>query len=163
MCLAEWNRATGRAPRWLRGTRHAAAARARAALRGRARHEAVARIRARAARGEIFRLDRGDLVGGDAVLRDLGAQIVEARRVVDANGRDAGLHGLFVEGVHELVVVEPPVRAQLGGEQRVADGVTLPAVRLERRDRAVHFLHPPLLLGREYGVAQETPGAGDFV
>ena len=100
------------------------------------------------------------------VLPDAGpGRLVVGRQqpLVDADGRDVGLHGLLVKGIHQLVVVEPPVRLQLGREQRIADRVALPAVGLEGRDRAIHFLHPSLLLRREHGVAQETARTGELV
>src|SRR5437867_13385787 len=89
-----------------------------ARLRRRAGHEAVARVRARAARGETLRLDRGDLVGGDAVLGHLGAQSVEARRVA---AEDGALHGAVggpqrLEAVlllHVLRDLEPAQRLDL--------------------------------------------------
>src|SRR5882724_6150391 len=55
-------------------------------LRPRASHVPVARVGPSAAGGQVFRLDRGDLVGRDAVLGDLGLQIVEARGVAAEDG-----------------------------------------------------------------------------
>ena len=52
--------------------------------------------------------------------------------LVDADGADAGLGDLLVERVHQLLVVEPPVRLLLGREERITHRVALPAVRLER-------------------------------
>ncbi len=82
---------------------------------------------------------------------------------MDADGRDARLHGLLVERVDELLVVEPPVRLELGRKERIADRVALPAVRLQGRDRAVDDLHPSVLLRREHGVAKQPARSGELV
>jgi hypothetical protein len=82
---------------------------------------------------------------------------------VDAHGVDAALDDLLVEGVHELLVVEPPVRALLGGEERIADRVALPAVGLEAGDRVVDLVHPAALLRREDRMAEQAPRVGDPV
>src|SRR6266436_1984433 len=55
-------------------------------LRPRAGHVPVARVGPGTAGRQVLRLDRGDLVGGDAVLGDLGLQIVKARGVAAEDG-----------------------------------------------------------------------------
>src|SRR6267142_6149716 len=50
------------------------------------RHIAVARVGALAPGGEVFRLDRGELVDCELVLGELGAQAVEARGVAAEDG-----------------------------------------------------------------------------
>src|SRR3989442_9533545 len=56
---------------------------------GRPRHVAVPRVRPRPAGGQIFRLHRGDLVGGDAVLRQPRLEAVDPRGVAR---EDRALH-----------------------------------------------------------------------
>ncbi len=51
--------------------------------------------------------------------------------LVNADRSEAGLHALLVERIDALLVVQPPVRTLLGEEDRIADGVALPAVGLE--------------------------------
>src|SRR5262245_8953318 len=87
---------------------------------------------------------RGLVVGGQQSL-------------VDADRVDARLRRLLVERIDELLVVEPPVRLELGRKEWIADRVALPAVRLERRDGAVDLLHPAVLLRREHGMAEQAP------
>jgi len=48
----------------------------------------------------------------------------------------------FRTRVDEFLVVHAPVRMALGLEDRVADGVALPAVRPDDLDAAVDFLEP---------------------
>src|SRR5437867_1595355 len=55
----------------------------------RPRHVPVARVGPRPAGGQILRLHRGDLVGGDAVLRQLRLEAVDARGVAR---EDRALH-----------------------------------------------------------------------
>src|SRR5438132_3899448 len=74
-----------------------------------------------------------------------------------------GSYWWLVERVHELLVVEPPVGPHLRGEERVADRVALPAVGLERADRAIDLVHPALALRREDRVPQEATGVRDLV
>ena len=69
------------------------------------------------------------------------------------------LTDLLVERIHQLLVVEPPVGLRLGGEERIADGVALPAIGLDGGDAAVHLVHPARALGREDRVAEQAPRA----
>src|SRR5437879_3761163 len=55
----------------------------------RARHVPVPRVGSRPAGGQVLRLHRGDLVGGDAVLRELRLQAVDPRGVAR---EDRALH-----------------------------------------------------------------------
>src|SRR3989442_14589161 len=55
-------------------------------LRPRPGHVAISLVGPGAAGRQVLRLDRGDLVGGDAMLGDLGTQTVEARRVAAEDG-----------------------------------------------------------------------------
>src|SRR5215470_18151570 len=56
---------------------------------GRPRHVAVPRVGPLAAGGQVLRLHGGDLVGGDAVLRQLGLEAIDPRGVAR---EDRALH-----------------------------------------------------------------------
>ena len=81
--------------------------------------------------------------------------------LVDADRVDAGLHGLLVEGVHQLLVVEAP--RVLRRAERVADRVGLPRDGLQHLDRAIDLVHPVRVLRRDDGVAQHARAAGQLV
>ena len=117
-------------------------------------------------------VDLGPVLGGLAdvphrvVLPHVGPRFLVVRReqpLVDAHGGDACLHDLLVEGVHELLIIEPPVGPELGGKERIADGVALPAVGLHDGDATIDLLDPPLALRREDGVAEKAARSGDLV
>src|SRR5262245_19624889 len=98
------------------------------------------------------------------VLPDAGERLLVVGRqqsLVNADDVDAGLLRLLVEGIHHLLVVEPP--RELGGAQRIADGVGFPGIGLIELDRLVDLLHPTRLLGRDDGVRQKSPRAGEVV
>src|SRR5438445_12519415 len=81
----------------------------------RPRHVAIPRVGPRPAGGQIFRLHRGDLVGGDAMLRQLRLEAVDPRGVAR---EDRALHRAVrraerLEAVLLLHVIRDPEAAQL--------------------------------------------------
>src|SRR6266446_9674473 len=82
---------------------------------------------------------------------------------MNANGGDPRLHRLFVEGVHELLVVKSPRVFRGLGLQRIADCVALPAVRLHLGDTAVDLLYPAGLGRGEQRMEQQALRARNTV
>ena len=78
--------------------------------------------------------------------------------LVNAHGPDARLIDLFVEGVHQLFVVEPERVLRLG-RQRVADGVQLPTGWRTFGERLVHLVHPAGLPGGDDRMTQHARAA----
>ena len=88
--------------------------------------------------------------------------LVQRRReepLVDADVDEARLQHLLVGRVDELLVVHPPRVLALVLVRVVADGVALEGVGLELGDRAVHFLQPAGIAGREDRMRHEPPRA----
>ena len=82
---------------------------------------------------------------------------------MDADRGDPRLHRLFVEGIDELLVVEPPRVFRGLRLQRVADRIALPAVGLDLGDAAVDLFHPAGLGRGEQRMKEQPLGAGDAV
>src|SRR5437588_12449899 len=95
------------------------------------RHVPVACVGPSTAGGEVFRLDRGDLVGRDAMLGDLGLQIVEARGVA---AEDGALHRA-VGGAQRLETV---LLLHVLGDLETAHGLDPPP-----RRGVPEWLRPP--------------------
>src|SRR6266850_2804969 len=101
------------------------------ALRSRPGHIAIARVGALAPGGEVFRLDRGDLVDCELVLGELGAQAVEARGVAAedgalhrAGGRTQRLEAVLL--LHILRDLEAAHRLDLPLGRAVPEGIRAP-------------------------------------
>src|SRR5215470_4907190 len=97
----------------------------------RPRHVPVPRVRPLAAGGHVLRLHRGDLVGRDAVLRQLRLEAVDPRSVAR---EDRALHRTFraaerLEAVlllHVLGNLQAPHRLDLPLRRAVPEGVRAP-------------------------------------
>src|SRR6267143_4068065 len=119
-------------------------------------HVAIARVGAGAAGRQVLRLDRGDLVRRDAVLRQFGTQPVDARGVA---GEDGALHRA-VRGAERLEAV---LLLHVLGDLEAAHRLDLPLGRaVPQRVRAPDDVigAEPLDQGADEGGGEARVGDG---
>src|SRR5215510_405620 len=103
-------------------------------------------------------------VPGGCVLPDARKLFLVVRwqeALVDAENVDGGLHRFLIEGVHQLLIIEPP--GELRWAQWITDRVGLPRFWLVHLDRLVDLLDPARLLWRDHRVRQEAPRTREVV
>ena len=77
---------------------------------------------------------------------------------MDTDSANIRFHGLFIERIHQLLVVESPGVFGFGG-QRITNGVRLPTVGPELVDGFIDLVHPARLPWGDHDMTQHAPGA----